>query len=153
MEPSGSSSDDEQERNRIILPAATKDHICEQILANNESHFAMCNQYGMEPVTVRQWVLKAKRGLKLHGRDGRPRLVDEETVEVIQSYMLENGGISDEDLKDFIRHQYDKSCKRKYNEVSDDEDSHDNITYKLKRHTLYRLVRNLRAEAEYGEGV
>ena len=85
-------------------------------------------------------MFKVRHGQVLYEKGGRPRLVDEELVEVV------NEDISDENLKQYIRQEYDFSHKRKKNEAVNDEEECDDVKYKIKRHTLYRFVRKLRDE-------
>ena len=144
-----SDSSDERRVRARILPVETKNHVCRQVIDNLESYSNVSNVIGIQQRTVRQWVMKVKGGRKLHGKEGRPPLVEDDTLDKIRSHIMDNIGISDEDLKAFIRREYNISTKRKLEEVIDEEDSNDGITYKLKSNTLYRLVRKLKSEFEH----
>ena len=97
-------------------------------------------------------MFKVRHGQVLYEKGGRPRLVDEELVEVVRNYIIDNEDISDENLKQYIRQEYDFSHKRKKNEAVDDEEECDDVKYKIKRHALYRFVRKLR-DATYADTI
>ena len=45
---------------------------------------------------------------------------------------MENSDVSDDELRVFIRQEYDVSCKRKRNETFEVDTDHSTIKYKLK---------------------
>ena len=143
------SSDEEVGRGAIVVSVATKNNICRRVMDDRESYRLVSDSSRIEQFTVRQWVMKLKRGKKLHERVGRPRLVDEDLMVIIRAYLHNNNAVTDEVLKGFIRREYDISLRRKLGEVVNEEILQGNrIKYQIKRHTLYRLVRKLRFTEE-----
>ena len=146
MDNVSDSSDSDTASVQHFVPLATKNEICDLIINHDHSQSELSNTHGIEKIPVRQWVSKVRRGRILHEKRGRPRLVDAEVTEAIKIFMMENSDVSDDELRVFIRQEYDVSCKRKRNDTFEVDTDHSTIKYKIKRLTLYRLVRQLRDE-------
>ena len=125
------------------IPLETKKEICDAISDEIDSSSELSRQHGLNPATVRSWMCRVNKGQRLHAQGGRPRLVDKLLVEQCQNFLYDSPNLSDDELKEYVREEYHKQKARDYQPHSE-EDNDSTPSFRIKRHTLYRFVRQLR---------
>lgn len=86
--------------------------IVDQVINNEDTVANLAYAHDIKPFTIRQWVCRTKKGHLLRSRMGRPRLLDDDSMQSIRDVIDSNLGIGDESLKALIRSQYDTLRKK-----------------------------------------
>lgn len=124
-----------------FLSAIKKMEIVSSICALETTSYSAAHSIDIPYGRVRNWVARGRKRGRLHTHGGRPKALDEESIETIRQYMQENANLTDNDLKAKIRAEHQVSSKRKYIDTTDDDTSDGEPCKKLSRMTIRKYVR------------
>ena len=97
-----------------ILSKSEKDWIANEIISKRIKVKDMHARYNISMRRIRDYAYRSKKGIILHGVNGRPRLIDEISFAAITDAIKSDINISDSDLKCLIKREFIATRDRRF---------------------------------------
>ena len=104
----------------VRLSPDEKKYIASKVVVDGLSYNECAKKYGISIKSVWRYVRSVKTNQKIYGGiGGRPRALDEISIQNVKSIVTEVPSIREHDLRVFVREEYKETKKRKFPELED----------------------------------
>jgi hypothetical protein len=97
-----------------ILSKMEKDWIAGEIISKRIKVKEMHARYNICVRRLREYAYRTKKGIVLHGKNGRPRLLDEISFATIKEAITSDINITDMSLKQYIKREFVATRNRRF---------------------------------------
>jgi transposase-like protein len=126
----------------LALSIEQKTWFAQQVIEKKSTITLLAREFGLSIQTVSWWCHMVRKGKKMRGNVGRPRVIDEKSINEVSEFCHGHGFANAAALKEVILEQCVETYKRRRVIVSNDSSDDDEPTKLISRRSMKRYVDN-----------